>query len=245
MYSIEGLLLSGLNVMPVRDKVPLRRGWPNLVFSLSDFNGKWNQVGLTTGGTLEVIDIDNNSEHTERIFVEMMAVRSVVHRTRSGGYHIIYRCARVGGNQKLARLSDGTTIVETRGTGGYIVIPPSDGYEMVRGSLYDIPLISEADRDRLFRIARTYNQYVPQPIPVYNRDDEQDYDAAYRALLAAGWEVAGRNKLRRPGKREGCSATWGFTPKPYVFYVFSSSAYPFESNRAYCPSQILRLLRKG
>lgn len=242
MYSIEKLLLKGLNVMPVRSKVPVYKGWTRRMFNLNDFAGDYNQIGLLTGGTLEVIDIDNNSDKTEEMLVDLMRVPSVVHRTLSGGYHLIYRCSGIQGNRKLARLNSGLTIIETRGAGGYIVIPPSEGYDVIRGTLYDIPLISESQRNRLFSIARSYNQYIPPELPRYEISDEQDYEMAYRALLMAGWREAGRNKLRRPGKEYGCSATWGYTPKPFIFYVFSSSAHPFESNRAYCPSQILRLL---
>ena len=50
---------------------------------------------------------------------------------------------------------------------------------------------------------------------------------------------AGDNEYwRRPGKTSG----WSATLKEGVFYVFSSSAAPFEQNRAYSPFSVYALL---
>src|SRR5690606_20262019 len=47
----------------------------------------------------------------------------VVYKTVNSGYHIIYRCAKVEGNQKLAKLKGHQqALIETRGNGGYIYI---------------------------------------------------------------------------------------------------------------------------
>ena len=63
-----------------------------------------------------------------------------------------------------------------------------------------------------------------------------------RAVLQRhGWALAqaGDNQYwRRPGKTAG----WSATLKEGVFYVFSSSAAPFEQNRAYSPFSVYAML---
>ena len=66
-----------------------------------------------------------------------------------------------------------------------------------------------------------------------------------RAILRRhGWTLAkaGENEYwRRPGKTSGSSATL----KDGVFYVFSSSAAPFEPDRPYAPFSVYALLEHG
>ena len=63
-------------------------------------------------------------------------------------------------------------------------------------------------------------------------------------LQRHGWALAkaGDNEYwRRPGKTSG----WSATLKDGVFYVFSSSAAPFEQNRAYSPFSVYAMLEHG
>jgi hypothetical protein len=108
----------------------------------------------------------------------------VVAKTIGGGYHIFFKCAKPEGNQKLAsrpitqeereiilaenfhkgkseasriaRKNKTRTLIETRGEGGYVLVYPSKGYQMLRGSLLNIPKIDETTRQRLFEIARSF-----------------------------------------------------------------------------------------
>ena len=88
-------------------------------------------------------------------------------RSPSGGYHLWYRVADgpARGNVKLAR-RPGTTqavevLVETRGEGGYAVVPPSNGtchpsglpWVLDEGSPATIPTITAEDRDALHAVA--------------------------------------------------------------------------------------------
>ena len=57
-----------------------------------------------------------------------------------------------------------------------------------------------------------------------------------------GWKELTNNKWRRPGKKDGISATLGVVA-PNVFFVFTSNAYPFEEMKAYLPFQVLALLK--
>jgi hypothetical protein len=54
-----------------------------------------------------------------------LVARLVIVQTPKGGRHLYYRCATIAGNQKLAVSADRTVLIETRGEGGYAIIPPS------------------------------------------------------------------------------------------------------------------------
>lgn len=208
--------------------------------------------------------------------------RLTVHRTPrrnengSAGAHVAYRCTEpVAGNQKLAMGApepelgeDGRpvvdeltgkprltrkTFIETRGQGGYVVVPGSDPrvhdtgrpYEHARGPrLPEIETISGEERELLLRTARTFDQspaeaYVPPKVEGYKPTDRRPGDEyASRVswadiLCPAGWvlegEAGGTQRWRRPGKNKGWSATTGLTSKQGtdLLCVFSSNAFPF------------------
>ena len=104
-------------------------------------------------GNLEVIDIDTKYQTyelwdaiRERISDELYMKLHVV-RTRNNGYHLAYRCECIEGNLKLATrpatadelvrtLAVKTyCIIETRGEGGYVVAPPTEGYEVLQSGI--------------------------------------------------------------------------------------------------------------
>ena len=194
-------------------------------------------------------------------------VDRLVHETsQSGGDHIYYRCSTVAGNLKLARrpATDeewknepkcvSKTLIETRGQGGYVICYPSRGYKLLSGSLSNIPEISPAEREILLDCARALNVYFPddtlqekknskrkdRPGDIFN--ERGDVSAV---LQEAGWTQAGGKGIvdywRRPGKRDGISATYHREMK--TFYVWSSNAGPFESERAYLPFSVYALLK--
>ena len=49
------------------------------------------------------------------------------------------------------------TLIETRGEGGYALVTPSDGYEVIQGSLLDVQQITPDEREILFGLATIYN----------------------------------------------------------------------------------------
>jgi hypothetical protein len=89
---------------------------------------------------------------------------------------------------------------------------------------------------------------VEKPDGKYNDEEGED---AFALLIDNGWKhlttrADGIRVLQRPFKspnESGGSATWGF--KKNLFYVFTSSAPPFEANKSYNPFQILTLLKYG
>ena len=196
--------------------------------------------------------------------------------TGGGGRHLYYRTCAVPGNTKLASrlvpaeagrkgavLRDGQwtlveTLIETRGEGGYAIIPPSPAachpsgrpYEYLRGSLEDVPVITAAQRSELVALARALNEwYEPEQAERQPRRAERfdgsglspgdDYNAraSWDALLTG----FGMQRKRVRGETE----YWGWADNgravcatvghagSHLFYNWSTAAHPFEAEKAY------------
>ena len=143
------------------------------------------------------------------------------------------------------------TLIETRGEGGIFLCAPSPGYTLQQGQFTDLPVLTEAQRELLLETAWSLNELPPEPetLPVSvsagvdgRPGDDFNQRGDVRAVLRRhGWSLAksGDNEYwRRPGKSSGNSATL----KDGVFYVFSSNAPPFESEKAYAPFAVYALL---
>ena len=106
--------IEGLQFMPVKaNKQPIVKGWQTLATKHDLSNCE--AVGLVCGklsNNLEVIDIDTKYDLTGKLFDrykrlihnvdENLLNKIVVQKTKSGGYHFIYRCSTISGNLKLA-----------------------------------------------------------------------------------------------------------------------------------------------
>lgn len=118
-------------------------------------------------GNLEVIDIDNKFEMAEQIYEDItrkitaqridLLDKLVFEKSKNNGYHIIYRCNKIEGNQKLAIYEDlnsgeKATVIETRGEGGYCIIYPSPGYQQLQKNILKVEEITEEERDYLFEL---------------------------------------------------------------------------------------------
>ncbi len=205
--------------------------------------------------------------------------RLVIETTPSNGRHVAYRCAApVCGSVKLAqrklllpsrdpvfvagkqyiprRDKQGTwfvnlTLIESRGEGGIFLCAPSEGYELIQGSLTGLPAITPDERDLLLSAAWALNEHLPDPQPepigeansvgLRPGDDYAQRGDVRDVLRRHGWTLArgGENEYwRRPGRTEG----WSATLRDGVLYVFSSNAAPFEPDRAYSPFTVYALL---
>lgn len=142
---------------------------------------------------LEVIDCDDAllcPEYLDLIKAHdpELYARLVIIETPSGGKHLLFRCEKIEGNQKLAmravEVPEGTrgarkdgdrwikleVLFETRGQGGYIVAPGSPldvhpdrkPYRFKQGSVETIPTITPAERELLLDLARALNEYHPK-----------------------------------------------------------------------------------
>lgn len=231
-------------------------------------------IGLITGaasGGLECIDFDNHFGDAKEIlseFFKMEGVRDIIQKhqlpiesTVSGGFHLIYRCEVIEGNKKLANrprlLEDGNTIddvlIETRGEGGYFVVAPTPGYRVIYNDILKVANISSEERDVLLSSCRSFNKSARI---VQKSEEEKDragdmynrsagaIDEMMSALRGHGWTEVKDGIWRRPGKSKGISATLGRVA-PGIFYNFSSSASPFESEKGYSPFAVVSILNYG
>lgn len=255
---------AGLNPVPLNkgDKVPNIKDWGSPINeNLSQYN--FEEIGICTGsvsGGLEAIDLDLDVlDNAEEVWAEWKSKipknilkKLVVAQTKSGGYHVLYRTSVVEGNKKLASKANKEVIIETRGQGGYVKCFPSDGYEIIYGSLTDIQFLEEYERNVLITTSKLYDESIKakktfyadgeynDPFPDYNNDPDIGLDI----LEGHGWEILREDKewvyLRRPGKRrDGVSATYNIDG--CFLYVFSTST-DFETEKPYSNSAIYCIL---
>ena len=106
--------LKGLQFIPVdENKKPIPTGWQTTIkkYDLSQVEG----VGLVCGipsGNLEAIDFDLKYDLNGTLYEKYKQLvnladksllpKMVVQKTRSSGFHFLYRCETIGGNTKLA-----------------------------------------------------------------------------------------------------------------------------------------------
>lgn len=279
---VTDLLSVGVSIIPVRDKqigdeapkTPYRL-WKQYQTRRIELDELWHQMeahGTTAvaiicgavSGNLEAIDIDvkNWAGIDARLFEAIRASypdlfsRLRIHSTPSGGFHILYRVERPTGigNQKLATaLSSTQAGIETRGEGGYIVAPPSLGYQIHRD--VPIPTITWEQRESLINLARSFNEKIkvvapPEPTKqendFYDTNPFVDYNlssAAESLLSNYGWTRSHSHSVYdywiRPGKTAGISAS--FNKQTRIYYIFTTST-ALESDRGYQPATLLSQL---
>ena len=135
--------------------------------------------GLITGyNNLEVIDVDlkvfstlqeQNDFWNEYLSflkdnIDDFDLKFVIYKTKRQGYHILYRCEKIQGNTKIARLKEHKeAIIESRGIGGMVVIYEN---KISKLSYSEIQTISERDRDIVWSISKTYNHIEENTIEV-------------------------------------------------------------------------------
>lgn len=131
-------------------------------------------AGIITGyNNLECIDIDlkvfSSLQEQNEFWNEYISFlkdniddfdkKFVIYKTKNKGYHILYKCNKITGNSKLAKLKgQSEAIIETRGVGGYVVIYDNNQTKLTYS---DIQYITEEDREILWSCSRTYN-YVDE-----------------------------------------------------------------------------------
>jgi hypothetical protein len=180
---------------------------------LAEWYGPHLGLGCVTGkvsGDLEVLDFDTREVY-ERFVAQGQALglgdliarieAGYCEDTPAGGVHWLYRCSTITGNLKLARRplradepkkhpkDTSRTLIETRGTGGYIVLAPSAGYVLRSGGFASIATISPDERHHLHQLARRFDvptdRRVSPPHPTdAAADDVVAEDAAAEDVVA-------------------------------------------------------------
>lgn len=264
---------AGFRVIPIgADKRPACRTWTpyrekqtieDVKLLFSPMNAGAMDIGIITGiDGLEVIDIDTKHDPNKNIHVRYAEklqsydfddTKLVVQKTRGGGYHFIYKADKIQGNSKLTKLK-GTkeAVIETRGTGGYILVAPSQGYNFIYDrDLTDVKRLTDDERDELFCAAAELNE-VEEPTQKYIKkeaakvqqadgltawDDYNSQKLTIEVLQSYGWSYAyqrGDNiYMTRPGKNKGVSGA--VRESDGLFFCFTSSVPEFEPSQGYSP----------
>jgi P4 family phage/plasmid primase-like protien len=130
-----------------------------------------------------------------------------------------------------------------------------DPFDMMR-----FPEVNTLDTAEKMTQARTGRGYVAGFLPraegseLRPGDDYNQRGDIIPLLESFGWQVAGERSgvtfLTRPGKnpRDGVSASFGHCSGPSgvpLFYVFSSSASPFQDGHTYSPLGVYATLKHG
>lgn len=267
MNTISQYLAENFSIIPVIDKIPVR-GWKKYqtekITEMEFLKVTPADYGMVMGavsGNCEAIDIDVKhwAGIDARYFAEIKQLypdlfpKLRIHKTPSGGYHIIYRCAQpIGeGNLKLAvRPGAKEAGIETRGEGGYICVPPTPGYIVTQD--VPVPVITRSERDSLIQLAKLYDSRTKAPIkpklPISFEStyDESPFDHFNRSdegamiLQKHGWTIAHDStqfiQFIRPGKDKGLGASYIKEKNCYHIFTTSSS---LEGDKNYSPVQVL------
>jgi replicative DNA helicase len=272
-------LKAQLSVIPTKeDKLPALLSWKpyqtskikeeeiDSLFTGANVKGLAIICGAISGG-LEVIDVDTKHDTTGSLWEELKALiednlqdvysRLVIAQTRSGGYHIYYRCNTIAGNLKLATKLNKEVLIETRGEGGYVIAPPTTAYKYIQGEPVNIPTITTEEREILFSITKSFNELQDEK-PKVNTTSATPYNATglspfedynqrgdiVAVLEAKGWRIVSqkgqRINLLRPGSTDS-KTSGNFHTGLRVLRVFSSST-EFNPDKGYSSSQVFSLL---
>lgn len=146
-------------------------------------------VGIITGfNNLEVIDIDlkvfatlpDQEDFWKELYdyikdnIDDFDKKFVIYKTKNQGYHILYRCQKIQGNSKIAKLKDHKQcVIESRGIGGYVVVYEN---QISKLSYLEIQEISERDREILWNICATYNYITPHEVITEDKKIVKEYN---------------------------------------------------------------------
>ena len=208
-------------------KRPLLKDWTRYkdqpLTDLSQFTT--DSLGLVCGyNGLEVLDIDAKHFTGEEFkeYIELLEANGpgilpklVIQETPSGGFHFMYRCEVIEGNQKLAKNEAKEVTFETRGIGGQVAAWPTPGYRL-ETKASAIQWISPEERDILLSCARELDKtpkveitYAAPKQALENNEeltpwaDYNDKIDCLTLLQSYGWTVVREDSkyvyVKRPG----------------------------------------------
>jgi hypothetical protein len=251
------LLQTGLSVIPIGELKQPFISWKKFQneqiikedLEKHSSNPKFRGYGIVTGfNNLECMDVDlkvfeslTDQKSFWNEYLQMLTDhiddfdrKFVIYKTINSGYHIIYRCKEIGGNQKIAKLKGHKSqVLETRGVGGYIFVYENQisklGYE-------DIQEVSLDDRNILFGISKFYDykEAIDTAIKQESKGESlspwQDYNNRNSVFDAFGTDFSIVRQLSDKTiiKRAGATS-------PHSGYVYNNSGlmYLFSTGTIY------------
>ena len=263
-------IASGFSPIPIVDgeKRPTIKNWQQYAeepMGLEEASRLFNNtksIGLVMGfDGIQCLDIDAKhftSDEYERFCTQLdeeapeLRKKMIVQRTRSNGFHWIFKCDAIEGNQKLARNKKGEVTFETRGRGGQIVAFPSQGYK-IEGKITNVTRITEQERDVLLRVARLMDEVTPIVVDEVKIQGDRQTDehtpwgefreshTALDILLQNSWRVVGESTkyvyMLRPGDTDAKTSGVIFKDSG-LFWPFTTSTefiaeQPYDSFQCY------------
>ena len=239
---------------------------PGMFFSqLEKTNTTW--IALVLGKVSKrviAIDIDNKHwlgvEH--KLFSALKDLYAPlwkklrIHQTQSGGFHIPFmvpESMEILRSKKLAYKEGAKEAgIEMKGEGGFIVIPPSEGYSLFKKN--DIPLLTQEEiavmmaiiedinekktikKERVKTQKRDSEYYATTPFDDFNHSDQGSM-----VIEKYGWKFEKENAhfihFTRGGKKGGVSAS--FNKEKCYYHIFTTSDEQLEGNENYTPSYLV------
>lgn len=214
-----------------------------------------SKYGIVTGvNNIEVIDIDLKvfatlKEQKEfwdeylcflRDNIDDFDKKFVIKKTQNKGFHILYKCKRIQGNTKIAKLKGHTeALIESRGIGG-MVIAYQDTLSKI--NYHEINEITEEERDIIWSCSRTYNYVIDIPLEPKREPKEyleneitcwDDYNQKTDIfdVIGSDFSIVANHSKKYVIKRHGSSSpTSGYVYKEdNRMYLFSTGTiYPHE-----------------
>lgn len=270
-------LKQGFSIIPAyKDKRPALKGWKQnqntpMAETEADRFFPAEAIAIITGfGNLEVIDVDTKHDQTGDLWPDLWVLiwdnlpdtarRLVIASTQNGGKHIYYKCPKPDKNLKLASNLAGATLIETRGSGGYVIAPPSPGYTFEQGTPEEIPTITQQEREILLSICKSLDEAPDTPTEPQKQGKKagsvnhgtlspfEDYGRRgdVLALLERhGWEKLEQQGdkiyFKRPGDTDNPKSA-NFHTGENKFWVWSTSQNQFDHETAYSPTSVFALL---
>jgi hypothetical protein len=272
MENIKNLISKGYSLIPLNsDKSPKIKSWTEYQKTRITDPSKFtdNNIGLICGevsGNLLAIDIDCKYDLTGLLFQDLKELienskeglfeKLQINATKNNGFHLIFSCENKPiGNKKLAsrpateeETAKGEKVkvlIETRGEGGYVCYPPTDGYSIIKDGF---ETLNDDEVDIILSCCRSFNKVEIKEPTFKNKIDEsnfvtspfEDYNKrgdCVQELKNNGWQFVfekGDNiHLKRPGTTDS-RISGNFSRKHNKFYVFSTSTI-FTENIGYSP----------
>ena len=208
--------------------------------------------GICTGyDGLEVIDIDLKTLPTlqaqQEFWKEYLTFlkdniadfdeKFVIYKTINNGYHILYKCELIQGNQKLAKLQNQPeAIIETRGIGGYVFIYDK---KVTALGYSEIKQISIKDREVLMAISRYFDykepveEQAPEHVPEDSISPWADFNQRNSVweLIQDDFTIVRRLKDKQVIKRHGATSEHSgyiYNNSGNLFLFTTGTIYPAE-----------------